>query len=334
MTPSSYSMSLSSSSNLSGSILTLDDSSEHEKTLKRTSSSPHFHLKEHFQSARSKSARLFHEIKHEGHKHDHHTLRETFSELAKKLSRKKAPPVEVVPRPLLKSIEDEKIGVQLVIHVADIIVDPSLPERLDLLIDRTHNVEYIINQSWKEFQSLATEAGLSEVEQDVLLHLLNETFVVKEIVSASHKIIEAKKLFKKAKNNTNAAIDQLKKEIAGLHNKIQRGQGLHEDASELKNSEMRLHILQEQNRTMAIVSGDPLLDEEQREIEADRLKVVDSPRVYVDLDENPQQIKVSYECFLEVSESLRQFEFRKEFWLSRNEFNTYHIDVQYVLINA
>lgn len=334
MSSSSYSMSLSSSyTSDSENLLTLSASEnqspviEQAKTLKRTHTSPHFSIKERFQKTRSISTSEIHQA--------HHRVTQAFSDFAKKLLRKHAH--EPIPAPIpirtaKKSLEDVKVGSLLQVRVADVVVDPSLTERLDLLIlVKSGDTRYLKEQSWSEFQNSADAAGVSDPHQAVLLHLVNEAIVVKEAVLASQKMVEAQLQFKLTKRDMKAGMEMLKGDIAALHIKVTRGEGTPQDTLQIKNLEARLHILEEQNRTLPIVGGDLLDDESGNHITADRLNVIDSPDVFVDLVEDPHRIKIEYTCFLKVQGSRREFEFRKEFWINRDKRTVYAIDVQYFL---
>lgn len=336
MSSSSYSMSLSSSyTSDSENLLTLSDSenpspvAEQAKILKRTHTSPHFSIKERFKKKRSISTSAIHQ---------HHRVTQAFSDFAKKLLRKHghdAIPDPIPPRPDKKSLENAKVGTLLQVRVADVVVDPSLTERLDLLIlVKSGDTRYLKEQSWSAFQSSADTAGVSDPHQEVLLHLVNETIVVKEAVLASQKMLEAKLQFKLTKRDMKAGMEILKGDIAKLHVKITKGEGTPQDALQIKNFEARLHILEEQNRTLPIVDDVLLVDEGGNNITADRLNVVNSPHVFVDLVEDSHRIKIEYACFLEVQGSRKQFEFRKEFWLNRDVRSVYAVDVQYFLNNA
>lgn len=336
MSSSSYSMSLSSSyTSDSENLLTLSASENHcpvteqAKILKRTHTSPHFSIRERFQKTRSISTSAIHQ---------HHRVTQAFSDFAKKVLRKHghdAISEPVITRPAKKSLEDVKIGTLLQVKVADVVVDPSLTERLDLLIlVNAGDVRDLREKSWSEFQESADSAGVRDPHQAVLLHLVNEKIVVKEAVLASQKMIEAKSQFKLTKRDMKAGMEILKGDIAALKVKVSRGEGTQQDALQIKNLQARLHILEEQIWRLPIVEGDFLDDEKDNHITEDRLNVVESPNVFVDLVEDPHRIKVEYTCFLKVRDSQREFEFRKEFWMNRDERTVYAVDVQYFLNKA
>jgi hypothetical protein len=255
------------------------------------------------------------------------------SEIARKLTKKKHSDYKIAkeePRQIPKSVEEVKI-----VESLEGRFDPSLTKRLNILILVTAiQSHHLLEEPWEQFEKVLSGAGLSGSQQRLLLLFADETLILEEVIRTSQKLIQAKEQFKETKRALNEAIKTLKGLIQEQQTKSVRFGEDRIDELQLKNDQIQLRILEERSHQLPIVSGDPLLDESQALIDLERLKIAADPHLYVDFTEDPQRIRIEYECFMEVSGSLIQFEFRKELWIDKKERDFDLVEVQYFLNRA
>lgn len=351
----------SSWSSSSESILTLDDSSESEsskrlerklsfvievisghvrlpeKSIMRTFSNPRLSVKEK-PFTRSKSSMLLQESPVKSAKHDHGKVGRKISAIARKLTKKKQRDLSIPreePRQVLKSLEDVKVVERVEMSGDEGRFDPSLTERLNILIlVSATQIHHLLKEPWGQFEQALSEAGLSGSQQKLFLHFADERLILDEVMMTSEKLIRAKEQFKETKKMLNEAIKAYKSSIHDqLSKSVRFGEG-RSDEFQVKKDQMQLRVLEERSNQLPIVSGDPLLDESRALIDLKRLKIAEDPHLYVDIMDDPQRIHIEYECFLEVSGSISQFEFRKEVWIDKKEGAAHLVEVQYFLNRA